>query len=105
MAAVDPGRECFAPLRGDLELDGARGLLLDEAGSCRFLGAMGNVSNVEANQVASPQQLAVDGEIEESQLADVPSQLQPDPDGPDLLELGRGLLADELAAVPGGASD
>jgi len=62
--------------------------------------AVAHVAHPQLHQVAGAQ-LAVDAEIEEREFARSLLQLQAHPDGPDLLELERGLLAHQLALVPG----
>jgi hypothetical protein len=61
--------------------------------------ALEHIVNVKRHKVA-PAQLAVDGEIEQREFPDSMIQLQSNPDGPDLLQLQRWLLADQLPFVP-----
>ena len=63
------------------------------------MNALDHITNAKPNQIASPQ-LAVDGEVEQREFSGSPGQLQPNPDGPDLFQLQRGLLAEQLAPVP-----
>jgi hypothetical protein len=61
---------------------------------------MTHVPHPQLDQVAAPE-LAVDGEVEESEFAPTIGELQSNANGPDLLELERRFLANELALVPG----
>lgn len=61
---------------------------------------MGDVVHAQVDEIAAPQ-LAVDGQIEHGEVTDRMGILQVDADGPDVLRLERGLLADELSLVPG----
>ena len=61
--------------------------------------AVADVSDLERHEVASPE-LAVDAEIEERQLSNSVLHLKPDSKCPDVFELERSLLADDLALVP-----
>jgi hypothetical protein len=56
---------------------------------------------MESDQVTGPE-LAVDGQIEKGELAQVSGELESESDRPDLLELERRLLPNELAAIPSG---
>jgi hypothetical protein len=60
-------------------------LLQDDSPSCDSLAAR-HVPDSKLDQIASPQ-LAVDGQIEQRKIADTVADLQPDADGPDVLEL------------------
>jgi len=59
-----------------------------------------DVAHAQGDQVAAAQ-LAVDGEVEEGEVAQPLRQLQADPDGPDLADLERRLGAGQLALGPG----
>ena len=61
--------------------------------------ALEHIADVKPHQVA-PAQLAVDGEVEQREFPGSMIQLQSNPDGPDLLQLQRWLLADQLPFVP-----
>jgi hypothetical protein len=61
--------------------------------------AQSDVIDPKSNEIATTQ-LAVDGEVEQRQIALAVLELQPDANGPDLLRLKRALLADETAFVP-----
>ena len=59
---------------------------------------MGDVTNTQADEVASAQ-LAVDGQVEHGQISHLVGVLQVDADRPDILGLQRGLLANQLSLV------
>jgi hypothetical protein len=60
---------------------------------------MGNISHPKVHQIAAAQ-LAVDGEVEHSQLANLLVELEMYPDGPDVFLLERWFLTNQLAFVP-----
>ena len=60
---------------------------------------MGHVAHHQTDQVTAAQ-LAVDGEVEQGELADIAGYLQSGANGPDLPELQGWLLADQFALVP-----
>jgi len=60
---------------------------------------LNDIVDAKPYQVA-PTKLAVDSEVEQRQFTVAMIQLQPNSDGPDLLQLQRGLLAEQLALVP-----
>src|ERR1700685_2876608 len=62
--------------------------------------AMAHVPHAQLDQVAAPE-LAVDSQVEQSEFAATIGELQSNADRPDLSELERCFLADELALVPG----
>ena len=99
MRRCDPGGERLARLLGNLKLDRPLGFLLHDDRAGGYPTALDHIMYTECNQVAAAQ-LAVDGEIEQGEFPDSMSQLQPNPDGPDLFQLQRGLLAEQLALVP-----
>jgi len=51
--------------------------------------AVGDISYPQPHEVAAPE-LAIDGEAEESEIANPPGDLKPDARRPDFLELERG---------------
>jgi hypothetical protein len=63
------------------------------------LVAVADVSNLEADEVATAK-LAVDSQVEEGELAHPTFHLQANTKRPDVLELERCLLTDDLALVP-----
>ena len=99
MRRGDPGGDRVARLLGDLKLDRTLGLLLHDNRAGGDPTALDHIVNMEPDQVA-PAQLAVDGEVEQREFPGSMIQLQPNPDGPDLLQLQRRLLAEQLAFVP-----
>ena len=60
---------------------------------------MTHVSDLERDEVAAAQ-LAVDAEVEQGEFAHPSLHLEADAQRPDVLELERRLLPDELALVP-----
>src|SRR5262245_49103023 len=84
-----------ARLLGDLELHGPASLLLDDDGTVLDLAAGGDVIYAQPDQVAGAQ-LAVDGQIEEREVAASMLELQAGSDGPYLLRLQCRLLAGEF---------
>ena len=58
-----------------------------------------DVADLEADQVAAAK-LAVDSQVEECKLPYAVFHLQADSECPDVLELERRLLTDDLALVP-----
>jgi len=95
----DPGTDRVPRLLGDLELHRSLRLLLHDNRACGDMTAMEHVANVKPHQVARAQ-LTVDGEVEQRKFPGSLIQLQSNPDGPDLLQLQRWLLADQLPFVP-----
>ncbi|KGG86110.1 hypothetical protein P609_11555 [Comamonas thiooxydans] len=63
------------------------------------LVAVAYIPNLEGDEVASSQ-LAIDAQVEESKLAHPAFHLKPYAQCPDVLELERSLLPDDLALVP-----
>jgi hypothetical protein len=64
---------------------------------------MADVSDAQPDQVTGSK-LAVDGKVEERQLAVTVGELKADPDRPDLFELKRRFLTYKLSLVPGFAN-
>jgi hypothetical protein len=75
------------------------GLLLKDNCPGGNLLAVGKISNFQSDQVTSSQ-LAIYGEVEQSQPSNIVGQLKSDPYGPDLLKPKRFLLANQLAFIP-----
>ena len=102
---------CPQPLKFDLfadrhsrlvsnfKLNWPFGLPLHDDRSSRHLAAKRDIPDPDSDQVAGSQ-LAVDGEIEQREITNPSSDLQADPDGPDLVSFQRRLLAGYLALVP-----
>lgn len=100
---IEPGRNRFARSLGDLEANRFPGLALDDRGPLLDLAGRVNISNLEPHEITAPQ-FAVDGEVEQRQVADIGGDFEPDPDRPDMLWQQRSLLADDAALVPGRAA-
>jgi len=58
-----------------------------------------NIMDAERDKIAAAQ-FAVDGEIEQREISGAMIQLQSNSDGPDLFQLQRRLLPEELALIP-----
>ena len=95
----DPSTDRLPRLFSDLELHRPLGLLLHDNRAWGDMIALDHIANVKPHQVA-PAQLAVDGEIEQREFAGSMIQLKSNPDGSDLLQLQRWLLAEQLPFVP-----
>jgi hypothetical protein len=87
-------------LFGDLELDRPAGLPLDHRGAVLDTPPDAYVAHPQPHEVAAPQ-LAINGEIEEREVASTLFKLEADADRPNLLRLERAFLAGEAAFVPG----
>ena len=61
--------------------------------------ALDHIVDAKRDQI-TPAQFAVDGEIEQCEFPGSLIELQPNPDNPDLLQLQRRFLAEQLAFVP-----
>src|SRR6266700_2470984 len=96
----DPGTDRVPRLFGDLELHRPLRLLLHDNRAWGDMTALEHIADVKPDQVA-PAQLAVDGEIEQGEFPGSMIQLQSNPYGPDLLQLQRWLLADQLPLFHG----
>ena len=83
----------------DLELNGSLGLVLHHDGPRGELVAVADVADLEGNEVTSAK-LAVDAQVEKREVAYSILHLKTNSKCPDVLELERGLLADDLALVP-----
>jgi len=86
----DPGGDRLPGLVGQLELHRLLGLVLQDDGAMGNGAAVGDVTDATADHVAAAQ-LAVDGEVEEGEVAQLIGELRADPDGPDLAQLQRRL--------------
>jgi hypothetical protein len=85
------------------EPDRKTGLVLPNGRAVGCITVWCDVLDLHAHQVARAQ-LAIDRQIEERQVPCAPCQLQPRPNGPNVLRLQRWLRSDQLALVPGSAS-
>ena len=90
--------DCLTRVLGDLEPDRATGLVLPNGRPVNRIAMWCNVLDPEAHHVAATQ-LAIDREIEERQIPRPPCELQPRPNGPDVLRLEWWLWSDQLALV------
>jgi hypothetical protein len=99
-----PIADCCSGLLGDLELDRSAGLPLDHRGAVPDSAPDAHVVDLEPHEATAPQ-LAVEGQMEQSEVASALFELRPDADCPDLLWLQRALLPDEAAFVPGGTME
>lgn len=95
--------DCLSRLLGDLEPDRKAGLVLPNGRSVDSVAVWCDVIDPEAYYIAATQ-LAIDREIEERQIPRATRKLQPRPDRPDVLRLERWFRSDQLALVPGSAS-
>jgi hypothetical protein len=74
-------------------------LLLHDDGPRGDLIAMTDVANLQFHQVAAPE-LAVNAEIEQRKFTDSVCHLKAHSQRPDVLQLERRLLTDDLSLVP-----
>lgn len=90
----------FARVFSKFELHRALCLALDHR--YPFTNALGfdQIGNSEFDQVATAQ-LAVDCDVEQRDIAQVPCEFEPRTDCPDLFRQQRAFLSDEEAFVPG----
>ena len=95
----DPGTDRVPRLFGDLELHRPLGLLLHDNRAGGDMTALDHVVDTKSNQIA-PAQLAINGEVEESEFPGSMIQLQSNPDGSDLFQLQWRLLSEQLSLVP-----
>src|SRR5450631_563944 len=100
MRLLDPGCDCFPRLFGDLKRHVPLRLLLHDDRAGGDMTVLDHVVDAKSHQIA-PTQLAVDGEVEQCEFPDSMIQRQSNPDGPDFLQPKWGLLAEQLAFVPG----
>ena len=80
MRRGDPGGNCVARLLGDLKLDRPLRFLLHDDRAGRAPATLDHIVNAESNQIATAQ-LAVDGEVEQGDLAGIAGHLQTGADG------------------------
>ena len=96
---VDPLLNGRASLVRDLELDWFARLLLDDRCASNQLPSVHQIIDPQLDQVAAAQ-LGIYGQVKQRQVPSRFLELQPDPNGPDLLQLQGRLLTDDLALVP-----
>ena len=75
-------------LFGDFELNRSSCFLLENCRPVAHPAADTHVIGLHPDEIATPE-LAVDGEVEQSEVAFLPLQLEPDPYGPDIFRLQR----------------
>src|SRR4249920_2683766 len=92
MRLLDPSRDRFPRLLGDLKLHRPLGLLLHDNRAGGDMTTLDHIVDTKPDQIA-PAQLAVDGELEQREFPDSMIQLQSNPDGPDLLSASAGASA------------
>ncbi len=100
--ALHPAEKGLPCPLDDLELHRPECLALDDGGALFDATRDHDVGDFEPDEVA-PSQFAIDGHIEEREIADVAGELQAHSDRPDVLRQERPLLADDPALVPGHA--
>ena len=83
-----------------LELNRSLRLSLNNYRSGQYLGAVRDVADAQIDEIAAAQ-LAVNREVEHSQVSYLMCVLELNPDRPDVLRLQRRLLTDKFAFVPG----
>src|SRR5450631_1838522 len=98
----DPGPDGFPRRLGNLELDGPLSLLLQYDRPRGHGLPVADIPDPELYEVAGSK-FAVNGQIEQGEFPPPLGELQTNADGPDLSELERRLLTNELALVPGRA--
>src|SRR5487761_2049054 len=99
MCRAHPCRDGVPCLLSDLELHRPPGLLLHDDCTGSDVTALDDIVHAETDQITATQ-LAINGEVEQREFARSMIQPQPNPDGPDFLQLKRGLLAKQLTFVP-----
>lgn len=95
----EPSRQRLSGRLGQLERDGPAGFLLDDGGTRVDAVAEVDVGHAQADEVAAAQ-LAVDGGVEQGEVAGAALVLQAGTDCPDVLGFEGRLGADEAAEVP-----
>ena len=97
---VDPSLQRLARRVGDLEAHGFARLALRDRSAFFNAARRVHVVHLQANQIAASE-FAVDGHVEQREIALVVGHFQPDADGPDMLGKKWPLLADDAAFVQG----
>ena len=97
---LQPAPHSLAGLLCDLELNRAAGLPLHDRGSGSHPPTERYIVDPERDEVTGSQ-LAVEGQIEQSQIPGAMSNLEPDPNGPDLFGIQRRLGSNQLARFQG----
>src|SRR5438552_9820254 len=99
MCGGDPCGYHIPRLLGDLELHWSLGFLLHDNRAAGDTTALDHIMDAQRDQITSAQ-FTVDGKVEQCEFPGSMIQLQPNPDSPDLFQLQRRLLAEQLAFVP-----
>ena len=92
--------DCSWPASALGKLNWPLGLTLQDDRARRDPLALAHVADPQSHQITRPQ-LAIDAEIKQGEFARAVLDLQPDPNRPNVLDLQRRLLSDQLALVPG----
>jgi hypothetical protein len=92
----NPGADRLSGLLRQLEPDWLTGLALNHRRSGEDTTGAGDIPDAEVHEITSAQ-LAVDGEIEQGEIPNPLGDLQPDADGPGLLEFERRFRSDQPA--------
>jgi|ERR1700691_2289317 hypothetical protein len=96
---ADPSSNGFPRWLGNLELNGPLSFLLHyDRPRCHDL-TVADISHLKPDQIAGTE-LAVYCQVEKGKLAPPIGELQTHANGPDLLQLERCLLSENLAFVP-----
>ena len=98
MSGCYPSAHRAPRLLGDFELHRPLGFLLHDNRTVGDMTALDHIVDAKRDQI-TPAQLAVDGKVEQCEFPGSLIQLQPNPDGPNLLQLQRRLLAEQFAFV------
>jgi len=96
---LDPRLQGVPGSLGDFELRWALRCVLHDDGARRQLIAMTGITDLGGDEVAAAK-LAVHAQVEEGQRTNTVFHLKANPERPDILELERCLLADDLAFAP-----
>ena len=96
---IDPIQKCYSRLIRQFELNRTPCLPLRYGRTLSYSAAGINVVNSKPHEITAAQ-LAVDCEIEESKIALLVRQLEPDANGPDILRLERLLPPNKMALIP-----
>ena len=100
MRLLDPSRDCFPRLLGDLKLHRSLGFLLHDNCPRRNRSTLDNVVDAKSDQIA-PAQLTVDRKVEQREFPGSMIQLQSNPDGPDFLSFSGGFWPSSLPLFHG----
>ena len=95
----EPVSDRCSGLFGDFELDRSTRFSLDHRGAVSHLATDANVVDLQPYKVTAPQ-VAVDGEIEQGEVALTMLQLKPDTDGRYVFRFQRAFLRGKSSLVP-----